>query len=91
MTERRRPPYHHDVVRQPAAAYGELQVGHGAEAVLQRGAAVVDDVLHREVVGCGPALEVLVPEDEGPQVTHLGPLERAPPLLRRSSASLRRY
>ena len=57
----RPPPYHHDVVLQPATAYGELQVSHGAQPVVQRRAAVVDHVLHWEVVGCGPALKVLIP------------------------------
>lgn len=55
--------YHHDVVLQPPASYDQLQVRHGAEPVSQRGAAVVHHVLHREVVGGGPALVVLVPVD----------------------------
>lgn len=53
--------YHHDVVLQLAAAYGQLQVSHGPETVLQRSAAVIYDVFHREVIGCGPALIVLIP------------------------------
>ena len=53
--------YHHDVVLQLAAAYDQLQVGHGPEAVLQRRAAVIYNVFHREVISCGPALVVLIP------------------------------
>lgn len=54
--------YHHDVVLQLAAAYGQLQVGHGPELVLQRGTAVIYHIFHREVVSCGPALKVLIPD-----------------------------
>lgn len=53
--------YHHDVILQLAAAYGQLQVSHGPQTVLQRSAAVIYDVLHGEVIGCGPALVVLIP------------------------------
>lgn len=53
--------YHHDVVLQLATAYGQLQVGHGPEAVLQRSAAIIYHVFHREVISCGPALIMLIP------------------------------
>lgn len=55
------PSYHHDVVLQLTAAYDQLQISHGPEAVLQRRAAVIYDVFNREVVSCGPALIVLIP------------------------------
>lgn len=55
--------YHHDVILQLAAAYGQLQVSHSSQLVLQRGAAVVNHIFHREVVCRGPALIVLVPGD----------------------------
>lgn len=55
--------YHHDVILQLAAAYGQLQVSHSSQLVLQRGAAVVYHIFHREVVCRGPALIVLVPGD----------------------------
>lgn len=54
--------YHHDVVLQLAATYGQLQVSHGPEAVLQRSAAIVHHIFHREVIRCGPALIVLIPD-----------------------------
>lgn len=45
------------------AAYGQLQVGHGPEAVVQRRAAIIYHVLYGEVVSCGPALKMLIPEE----------------------------
>lgn len=53
--------YHYDVVLQLAAAYGQLHVSHGPKTVLQCSAAVVDHIFHWEVIGCGPALIVLIP------------------------------
>lgn len=63
-TQQTESPYHHDVILQLAAAYSELQVSHGTETVLQCGAAIIYNVLHREVVGRGPALKVLVPDQK---------------------------
>lgn len=57
--------HHHDVVLQLPAAYDQLQVGRGAETVLQRGAAVVYHVFHREVIRRGPTLIVFIPRSEG--------------------------
>lgn len=53
--------YHNDIILQLAAAYGQLQVSHGPETVLQRSAAVIYNVFHREVICCGPAFIVLIP------------------------------
>lgn len=55
--------YHHDVVLQLAAADGQLQVSHGSQLVLQRGAAIIYHIFHRKVVCRGPALIVFVPGD----------------------------
>lgn len=66
-TQQTESPYHHGVILQLAAAYGELQVSHGTKTVLQRGAAIIYNVLHREVVGRGPALKVLVPDQRTEQ------------------------
>lgn len=55
--------YHHDVILQLAAADGQMQVSHGSQPVLQRGAAIIYHIFHRKVVCRGPALVVLVPVD----------------------------
>ena len=71
----RPPPYHHDVILQPAAAYGELQVSHGAQPVVQCCAAIVDHVLQWEVVGCGPALKVLIPSSHEEEPLRYGSVQ----------------